>query len=154
MNVEQTIREYLPEVAHLSLATSSGDQPWVCEVHFVYDDDLNLYFVSKPSRRHSREIAENPQVAGNIVKAHGARDKVRGVYFEGTAELLTDVDEGHVAFKLYGQRFGAGPGLLEEVKQPDGHKFYQITVKTYYVFDNQESNPSQKYELPWPASKD
>jgi len=37
MNIEQKIREYLPQVIHLSLATSSENKPWVGEVHFAYD---------------------------------------------------------------------------------------------------------------------
>lgn len=143
-DVEKAIREYLPEVVHMSLATSHENKPWVCEVHFVYDNDLNLYFISKPHRRHSQEIETNPNVAGNIVKQHGVGEKPRGVYFEGTAELLDNVDENHRAFKLYCQRFGTNNSILA-----DGHKFYKITVQKYYMFDSKESSPSQKYELDW-----
>lgn len=83
----------------MSLATSNNNKPWVCEVHYAYDDQLNLYFRSKPSRRHSQEIATNPHVAGSIVIQHKLGEKPRGVYFEGIAELLTGVDENHVAYK-------------------------------------------------------
>lgn len=149
LNVEQAIREYLPEVIHMSLATCTGDRPWVCEVHYVFDDALNLYFRSKPSRRHSEEIANNARVAGNIVMQHGLKDKVRGVYFEGTATLLEDVTETDPAYTLYCERFDTGPEILEDARQPDGHKFYKIAVETFYLFDGRESSPSQKYILPW-----
>ena len=62
-DVEKVIREYLPEVIHMSLATSHNNVPWICEVHYAFDDELNLYFRSLQSRRHSKEIAENKQVA-------------------------------------------------------------------------------------------
>ena len=70
MNIEKIIREYIPEIIHMSLATSSHNTPWVCEVHYAFDDDLNLYFRSLSSRRHSQEIANNPKVAGNIIKQY------------------------------------------------------------------------------------
>ena len=133
----------------MSLATSKDNKPWVCEVHFVYDQDLNFYFRSKPDRRHSLEIASNPNVAGDIVTQHGIGEKPRGVYFEGTAERLVDVDETHPAYTLYCERFGTGPEILEENKTDTGHGFYKITVKDFCLFDSRESNPSQKYELPW-----
>src|SRR3981081_2819718 len=94
-NIEKVIREYLPQVVHLSLATCVGDRPWVCEVHFAYDGDLNLYFRSTLARRHSQEITKNPNVAGNIVTQHSIGQPVRAVYFEGVAELLQEVDKNH-----------------------------------------------------------
>ncbi len=149
MDVEKIIREYLPQVIHLSLATCVENVPWVCEVHYVYDDELNFYFRSRPSKRHSLEIAKNPFVAGNIVTQHGVGEKPRGVYFEGEAELLENVTENHPAYKLYCERFDEDRAILDEAREENGHKFYKISVKTFYLFDSRESSPSQKYELPW-----
>lgn len=153
MDVERTIREYLQEVIHMSLATSMENKPWVCEVHFVFDIDLNLYFRSKPSRRHSQEIAHNNHIAGNIVKQHFVGEKVRGVYFEGSAELLDELHEDDDVYSLFCTRLGVGKEILEDAKAEDGHKFYKVSVDMYYLFDSQESNPSQKYELPWGKAK-
>ena len=149
MNIEETIRQYLPQVIHLSLATSANNKPWISEVHYVFDTDLNLYFRSKPDRRHSLEIASNPEVAGNIVAQHQLGEQVRGVYFEGRAEILKDVDETHPAYTLYCERFGTGREILEESQTDTGHGFYKISVKNFYLFDSRESNPSQKYLLAW-----
>ncbi len=148
-DIENVIRQYLPTVIHLSLATTRDSQPWICEVHYVFDDDLNLYFRSKPSRRHSLEIADNNRVAGNIVAQHVVGEKPRGVYFEGVAELLENVDERSVAYTLYCDRFGTTEEILTDAKKEDGHKFYKISVSKYYLFDKKESDPSQKYELNW-----
>jgi uncharacterized protein YhbP (UPF0306 family) len=149
MDVEQVIRNYLPQMIHMSLATSANNKPWICEVHYVFDAELNLYFRSTLQRRHSQEIAANPQVAGNIVTQHSLGQKPQGVYFEGKAELLENVDENHLAYKLYSERFGLGTKILEEARQETGHKFYKITVHTFYLFDARESSPSKKYELKW-----
>jgi uncharacterized protein YhbP (UPF0306 family) len=149
MDIEQKIREYLPQVIHMSLATVRDDTPWISEVHFVYDQDLNFYFRSLASRRHSGDISINSKVAANIVEQHEIGEKVRAVYLEGTAEMLVDVDESHPAYIFYCERFGTGPEILEEARTEDGHKFYKITPTTLYLVDGRESSPSQKYELPW-----
>lgn len=154
MDVEATIRQYLPQVVHMSLATSRDNKPWVCEVHFAYDNDLNLYFRSLISRRHSQEIADNPFVAGNIVTQHFLdQPGVRAVYFEGQASLLNPGQDQDRAYEAYKERLNRGPEILEDAKNPDGHQFYKIAVETYYLFDSYSSSPSQKYELKWGADK-
>jgi len=148
-NIEEVVREYLSDVAHLSLATIANGMPWMCEVHYAYDDHLNLYFVSRASRRHSQEIAENGIVVGSIVKQFSAKDKVRGVFFEGSARLMEDVKEDHIAYKLFCGRFGEDESLLENGNSHDPRRFYCITVKKFYLFDSIESSSGQKYELIW-----
>ena len=88
--LEKIIREYIDESIHMSFATCADNHPWVSEVHFVYDNNFNLYFRSKANRRHSEELAKNPNVAGNIVCQHAPEDYPHAVYFEGTAAMVTD----------------------------------------------------------------
>lgn len=133
----------------MSLATCRDNKPWVCEVHYVFDDNLNLYFRSKEIRRHSIEIAGNPFVAGDIVEQHSVDQVPRGVYFEGKAEILNNIDEKHQVYKLFCDRFDLDEEIIEDAKSENGHRFYKISVDKYYLFDSRESNPSQKYELNW-----
>lgn len=147
--VEQTIREYIEQVVHMSLGTSVDNKPWVCEVHFATDDELNLYFRSDVTRRHSQEIAQNPHVAGNIVTQHFKNQRVRGVYFEGKAERLDDVDEDHPAYKATLARYGSAPKIHAAIDD-EGLRYYQITVTDWYLFDSYKE-PVQKYHLPWKA---
>jgi len=153
IDTEKTIREYLPQIVHMSLATTRDGKPWVCEVHFAYDDDLNFYFRSLTSRRHSQEIAANASVAGNIVTQHFLGQPVRAVYFEGTAKKLEAGEEQDKAFEALSKRLHVGGETMEEAKRPDGHQFYKITVDTFYLFDSYTSKPSQKYELQWNGGK-
>jgi uncharacterized protein YhbP (UPF0306 family) len=55
LDLEAIIRDYIDKSLHLSLATVSENKPWVCELHFVFDDDLNLYWRSKADTRHSQD---------------------------------------------------------------------------------------------------
>ncbi|HET8671608.1 MAG TPA: pyridoxamine 5'-phosphate oxidase family protein [Candidatus Saccharimonadales bacterium] len=153
IDIEKIIREYIPEVVHMSLATVREGKPWVCELHFAYDEDLNLYFRSLASRRHSQEIAENPHVAGNIVRQHSLEEYPLGVYFEGTAKRLEPGDEQSRAFQLIKERLKAGDDILAEAQREDGHQFYKITVTNWYVFGRLEGDKGQKYQLAWNGGK-
>lgn len=149
--LEKTIREYIPQVIHMSLATSRNNKPWVCEVHFAYDNSLSLYFVSSRDRRHSQDIEDNPCVAGNIVTQHHKRQKVRGVYFEGTAARAENVDESHEGYLAYVDRLGGWDGMLKEISRDGDAALYKISVDNYYLFDNYEKGGG-KLQLPWGKS--
>lgn len=147
--IEKIIREYIDKSLHMSLATVSGGQPWVCEVHFAYDDKLNLYWRSLTSRRHSQEIAANPCVAGNIVRQHGLKDYPHAIYFEGRAELIDDPELCKEILPLFTARTGLGEDALTDAAKPDGHKFYKVTVENWYAFGKFDGESGQKYKLAW-----
>ena len=150
VQLEQIIREYLPQIVHMSLGTCKDNRPWVCEVHFAYDEQLNLYFRSLTSRRHSREIAENPNVAGNIVRQHQLDEVPLGVYFEGTAQRLEPGAEQQKAAACIEQRLQKPASeALAEAAREDGHQFYKISVDIWRVFGNLENTGGQKYNLVW-----
>lgn len=153
MNVEQLIRENIDRSVHMSLATVANGKPWVCELHFAYDEDLNLYWRSLKSRRHSIEIAENPNVAGNIIDKFVVGDPVVGIYFEGTAEMLEPGDEQNKAFELLRARVNAADDALEDAAREDGHKFYKLTVKNWYAFGKFGQADGQKYTLEWSGDR-
>jgi uncharacterized protein YhbP (UPF0306 family) len=149
--IETTIREYIDQIVHMSLATCVDNKPWVCEVHFAVDDNLNIYFRSIRSSRHAQEIAQNSTVAGNIVTQHFKNQRVRGVYYEGTAELLTDLTEDHPAVRATAQRYGRD-SAIQALKPGDNESHYfKISVKNWYLFDSYGPAPVDKYQLPWNA---
>ena len=151
VDVEQVVRDNIDRTVHMSLATVSGDQPWVSEVHFAYDDTLNLYFRSLASRRHSQEIAANSHVAGSIIDNFplGATGIV-GLYFVGTASLIVDDTEKRRACEIIATRLGGDANALyEEASQPDGHQVYKIAVSEWSVFGRFDADRGAKYSLKW-----
>jgi nitroimidazol reductase NimA-like FMN-containing flavoprotein (pyridoxamine 5'-phosphate oxidase superfamily) len=152
LDVEKIIREYIAKTVHMSLATSANNKPWVCEVHFVYDDSLNLYWRSVFSRRHSQEIEKNPHVAGNIVTQHGKDEYPHAIYFEGLAEVIEGVSEKRKVLPLF-KSMGLGEDILEEAATADGHKFYKATVENWYAFGKFGGEKGQKHKLVWNGGK-
>jgi uncharacterized protein YhbP (UPF0306 family) len=150
LDVEKIVREYIDKSIHMSLGTASKDgRPWVCEVHFTYDDKLNIYWRSLTSRRHSQEIEENPFVAGNIVAQHELGDYPHAIYFEGRAMRVDDETQYGALSELFRKRQIGGDNLVDDAKKDDGHKFYKIEVSNWYAFGKFGGEKGQKYELEW-----
>ena len=153
MDVEKVVREYIDKTVHMSLATVSGNRPWVCEVHFAYDDELNLYFRSLRARRHSQEIADNLHVAGNIIDKYPVGVSVVGVYFEGLAKEITDEQQYEKIYPLFYDRLGVDESAIEDAKNPEGHKFYKISVTDRHIFGRFGGESGQKYSMKWKVAK-
>lgn len=104
MNQEE-IRERILDIlrkGHLiHLATIDDDGPWVSDLVFVHDDDLNIYWQSHEDYRHSKAILKNQRVAGSItisnkskepnecIQIAGIGSKIDGEVYELTVKDLT-----------------------------------------------------------------
>lgn len=149
--MEEYIREYLKSNNVIQLATSADNQPWVCNVHYYSDKDLNIYWISTPDRRHSLEIAKNPKVAA-VIKVHEntpEEEYVIGISIEGTAELLgASVDPAVV--DGYGKKHAKKPEMIADIKADKApYKFYKITPKNFVIFDtkNFEGDPRKEWKV-------
>ncbi|MDQ5954057.1 MAG: hypothetical protein QG647_795, partial [Patescibacteria group bacterium] len=91
--VRKLIKDYLKEAKMMQLATVSNGKPWVCNVWFAADKNLNVYWFSATNRRHSIEVAKDSHVAAAICLPQTSSDKPRGIQLEGTAELVAKPTE-------------------------------------------------------------
>lgn len=136
--LERYIREYLDEAKIMQVATVYDGQPWCCTVWYAHDQDLNLYWISNRSRRHSREIAEHDRVAGTIVLPHaeGSGQKVCGIQFEGTARPTSGPLQA-LARDLYIKKYALPTDYRIEVLTDPGAEsnWYMITPSKIVLFD-------------------
>jgi uncharacterized protein YhbP (UPF0306 family) len=128
----------LHEAKLIQVATAKNNIPWVATVWYVSDTRLNLYFISRKSRRHSLEIRENPNVAGTIAKPHfiGSGEKVTGLQFEGKCREA----KGGLMAKarhLYLKKYTTAEKIpLKKLKDPDfTAAFYVIKPRSFVLFD-------------------
>lgn len=149
LDIENIIREYIDKSLHMSLATCVDNKPWVCELHFTYDDNLNVYWRSRANGRHCQEIALNPFVAGDIVKQHSIEEYPHAIYFEGKAELVEDESKYPEIADLFIKRQIGDVSIIEDAKKEDGKKIYKLTVANWYAFGKFEGDKGQKYTLKW-----
>lgn len=84
-------KEILEQGYLLSLGVCDDDGVWVADVIYVFDDELNLYWMSKPWRRHSEAIAKRSQVAGTVTVTRGPKDPDLGLQLSGRAMEVADI---------------------------------------------------------------
>ncbi|MEN9390255.1 MAG: hypothetical protein RLZZ283_355 [Candidatus Parcubacteria bacterium] len=85
-NTRNLVQEVLENAYLLVLSTNDSEGVWSAPVVFIHDEQLNLYWISQPTTRHSKALLENPLVAGSII-ASFASDDERAVQVSGRAEL-------------------------------------------------------------------
>ena len=147
MKIKNLVEEILGNVKQMVLSTSKNNKPWSATVLFASDKNLNLYFFSTPDRRHSKEIAENPNVSGAIAREHTKALKEqshRGVQFEGECSLVkpAEVEEAYTLFK---KRF---PEIVEFHTLEDAPKeLYKIKVKNFVLFDTLNFPENSRQEI-------
>lgn len=147
MDVRKLVQEYLASAQVMQVATVHDNKPWIATVYFVADAQLNLYWISKGMRRHSRELEKNSHVAGSIVTNHVYGEKVRGLQVEGTAELLKD-GEAEQGLNVYKSRFW----IVEEREKAlqgenDPAYCYRLKPERYVLIDEVNFPDSPRQEL-------
>lgn len=123
----------------MQLATARDGRPWLCNVWYVMDAQDNIYWISRATRRHSEEIADNPYVAATFHKwfGEGLGQSGQALIVSGTAEIVS-IDQVHESYQLYADRY---PELLnfqslEATKDGSGdHLFYKITPREIVWWD-------------------
>jgi uncharacterized protein YhbP (UPF0306 family) len=148
MQLKQLIQQYLQETKVMQLATVSEGKPWVCNVWFAADENMNIYWISSVNRRHSKDLASNPHVAGAVCLPQAPEEKQRGLQFEGVAEMLTSQADVQKAMGCYVDRIFSKEkleGFLNHPERP--HKFYRVKPSLFVLLDaaNFPGNPRQEY---------
>lgn len=134
MNKQNLIKKYLQDGRVMQLATSVGDQPWVCTVYYVMDRNFNIYWLSFPSRRHSQEISKNNKVAITVPVKFEL--PVVGVQAVGIAEEVVDQATVKVVMDLYSSKYDAGHSFYENFKEgTNRHQMYKLIPSNFVLFD-------------------
>lgn len=89
----KSLTAHVLETGYLfSLSTVDDEGHWVADVIYTYDDELNIYWMSKPWRRHSKAIDENgSSVAGAIALTQGPDDPDMGLQLSGKASQVEEI---------------------------------------------------------------
>ena len=112
-DIKQLIHEVLEQGYLMSLAVSDDSGVWVSDVIYIFDDELNIYWMSDPAVRHSQAIESNKKVAGTITTS-GPRENNLGIQFSGLAEKIEGA-RWDLAKKHYGKRGKTEPKETDDV---------------------------------------
>lgn len=131
VDLRQRVREVLEQGYLMSLGFADGHGLWVADVIYVFDDELNLYWMSGPDARHSRAIGTHPQMAGTITVSGPGEDNF-GIQFAGQATKVDGLRPDLVV-KHFTKRHRPIPAPGDDVLDSD--RWYRLTPDFFELID-------------------
>lgn len=102
---DSKITSFLKKHHVLTLATVSGDQPWVANCFYAFlEHEMAFVFTSGEETRHIQEVKANEKVAGNVVLETSVIGKIQGIQFSGTL-ILAEGEALEKVSRAYLKRF-------------------------------------------------
>ena len=132
-------RRLIGEKLYLTLATAdAGGSPWVSPVFYVAAENKHFYWVSSPEARHSRNLAEQPEVSMVIFDSRVRVGEAQAVYISGRAEEVTGagVEASVQVYSRGSELRGAAEWTAEHVRAPAIHRLYRTTAAAFSVLDS------------------
>ena len=135
-------RQIIDANRYMTLATADGGgRPWASPVWYAHQGYTDLYWVSRPGARHSRNLAVRPEVGIVIFDSTVREGDGQAVYVEAVAEELdgAERDEGIVIFSRRSEAGGAAPWSVADVSGPAPFRLYRARASAHFVLaDNDE----------------
>lgn len=129
-----SVKSFLEISSTLALATVDSDGlPQVAPVFFVTDDDLNLYWLSSETSRHSVNLAAQSRVAGAVYPDVWDWQQIRGLQLEGIAQIVSEDSAREAMLTRYRAKFTL-PAQFDA--QIAGSTLYRLTPRWMRWLDN------------------
>ena len=120
-------REVIDANRYMVLGTSNADGvPWATPVWFAQRDYREFFWVSRPETRHSRNLAERPELSIVIFDSTVTPGEGQAVYMEATAAQTT---EGIEVFSA--RSVAQGLGDWRDLSGP--LKLYRAVVSQHWM---------------------
>ncbi len=127
-------KQIIQENIYGTLGTSGNtDSPWVTPLFISYDTELNFYFLSPKSSRHSTNVRENQKTSLVIFDSTAPKWTGKGVYAEGITLELDDRNEIEKGLKLEHERLKEPTPSLEEFTGENEYRVYKFVPSRFWV---------------------
>jgi hypothetical protein len=131
-------RAVLDANSYMTLATADeAGVPWASPVWFATEDYRELYWVSSPSARHSRNLAVRPELSIVVFDSTAEPNTGQAVYMAATATQVPDPDleRGLAVFSRGSVRGGIGEWGPERVTGTARLRLYRATATEHHILD-------------------
>lgn len=141
-NIDSNLLNFIQEQKLMVIATTDEkNKPWICNVYYSSDNDLNFYIVSPSDTNHSRHLIDRPEVAFSIVwyDKNNLSNRL-AIQGKGKMVLVKGVSENIAALKVHHKKYPEWKEFINwenMVKKVIESKIYKITP-TYMKFWNDE----------------
>lgn len=129
--LQKYILDYLSKNRRMTLATSEDNVPWAATVMFAYDNDFNIYFISVPNSRKTKNLKENPRVSVAINEYALRAGYTIGLQIEGKAIMLNK-ERDRRELEIFRKRFDWAGDFLHD------HELYKIVPEKIYYLDDEK----------------
>jgi len=140
-DLSERFRRVIDANLYMTLGTAdAAGSPWATPVYFAHADYREFVWVSKPGARHSRNIAERPQVGIVVFDSHAPIGTGGGVYMAATAEELLG-DDRERAIEVFSARsveHGSETFALADVEPPSALRVYRATASEHWALDSRD----------------
>jgi nitroimidazol reductase NimA-like FMN-containing flavoprotein (pyridoxamine 5'-phosphate oxidase superfamily) len=129
---------------YVVLATAAGDgTPWASPVWFAHAGYRELFWVSAPDARHSRNILARPRIAMVVFDSTVAPNTGQAVYMTATAGRVTDPAEVERGMAVFAARLGQEDEWgTDRVTAPARLRLYRAAVDEHSILD-----PGSPYDV-------
>jgi hypothetical protein len=141
--LEAAARVIIDANRYLTLGTADRDgRPWVSPVYYAAAGYSEFFWVSSPEARHSRNIAERPEVSLVIFDSRAVIGTGQAVYATAVAEEVGngDLDRGIEIFSTTSVAHGAREWTAADVRPPAHLRLYRVLVSEHFVLDPDEGD--------------
>ncbi len=134
----QPVADYLDQHHVMTLATYGAQGPWAASVFYVHTGPT-LFFLSSPSSRHCRNLAQDPRCAATIQEDYDDWAKIKGVQLEGRVaeiqgdELVRARQRYGVKFPVVGQLATAPAAIVAALAKV---RWYRLDAQRLHFIDN------------------
>jgi uncharacterized protein YhbP (UPF0306 family) len=121
---------------YMTIASADGDgRPWVSPVWYAPMTKTELLWVSSPEARHSRNIADRPEVAIVIFDSTVPVGGAEALYLEAVADELSGegVDRAIATYSERSLACGAGAWEAADVLPPAAFRLYRAKASARFV---------------------
>lgn len=120
---------------YMTLGTADRDgRPWAAPVYFAAARYREFYWMSDPEARHSRNLAERPELSIVIFDSTVPAYHGQAVYMTAMAEQLTggDLERALQVYPGPPERGGSSVSA-DMVQAPAAYRLYRATVSEHFV---------------------
>jgi uncharacterized protein YhbP (UPF0306 family) len=132
-------REILAANRYMTLATADEHgTPWAAPVYYAAAPTFaELYWVSDPEARHSRNLARRPRTGIVVFDSTVAVGHGQAVYMEAAAGLVPDEDFER-ALAIYPGGEDAKAFTPDELRAPARLRLYRAAVTAHWILDGHD----------------
>jgi pyridoxine/pyridoxamine 5'-phosphate oxidase len=133
---EAIARDVIDSNSYMTLGTADATgTPWVSPVWFATSDYREFFWVSDPERRHSRNLAERPELAIVIFDSQAPIYTGQAVYMSAVADEPADAERerGLAVFSDRSEEQGEGRWAPTDVEGDAKLRLYRATASEHFV---------------------